>query len=67
VLTLEITSTISGGPVDLFLFSPDKKEQRISIENTTETQTIALSEGEWAYNCTGFFDSGSIEIIGKIA
>lgn len=67
VLTLEITSTISGGSADLFLFSPDNKEQRISIGNTKETQTIALSDGEWAYNCTGFFDSGSIKIVGTVA
>lgn len=67
VLTIEITSNISGGQVDLFLFSPDKVEQKISIVNAIESKTIELSDGEWAYNCTGFFDSGSIKIVGIIA
>lgn len=65
-LTLTIQSDIKGGSVDLFFFSPDYKEQRITINGSDETKTIALSNGRWAYNCTGFFESGDITIIGEI-
>lgn len=64
VLTLTIQSDIKGGSVDLFLFSPDSQEQRITIGGADETRTIPLSSGVWAYNCTGFFRSGEITIIG---
>ncbi len=63
-LTITTTSTIKGGSVDLFLFSPSFKEQRLTFSGTNETKTITLSEGTWAYNCTGFFESGSITITG---
>ena len=65
-LTLEITSSIKGG-ADLFLFSPSKQEQRITIGGRSETKTIALSEGIWSYNCTGFFDSGDLSIVGTLS
>lgn len=65
VLTLKIKSTIKG-TVDLVLFSPSYKEQRITMDGNDDTKTISLSEGTWAYNCTGFFDSGDISIIGTI-
>lgn len=64
-LTLKIESTISG-TVDLFLFSPSRQEQRITIDGSSSTQTIPLTEGTWAYNCTGFFDTGTISIIGTV-
>lgn len=66
ILTLTIQSDIEGGLVDLFLFSPDYQEQRITIGGADETKTIALSSGRWAYNCTGFFERGSITIIGSV-
>lgn len=66
ILTLTIQSDIEGGSVDLFLFSPDYQEQRITIRGADETRAIALSTGQWAYNCTGFFESGSITIIGSV-
>lgn len=65
ILTLTIQSNIKGGSVDLFFFSPDNKEQRINISSSNETKTIKLSSGKWAYNCTGFFESGDITIIGE--
>lgn len=65
VLTLEIKSTITG-TVDLFLFSPSYQEQRITIGGDDDTKTIDLSDGMWAYNCTGFFDGGDISIIGTV-
>lgn len=65
VLTLEIKSNIKGS-VDLFLFSPTYEEQRIILGGNDDTKTINLSEGTWAYNCTGFFDSGTISIVGTI-
>ena len=66
ILTITIQSDIKGGSVDLFLFSPDNKEQRITMNDSDETKTITLSAGRWAYNCTGFFESGDITITGKI-
>lgn len=65
ILTLEIKSNIKG-TVDLFLFSPSFQEQRITIGGRDDTITVDLSEGTWAYNCTGFFDSGEISIVGTI-
>lgn len=65
VLTLEIKSNVKGS-VDLFLFSPSYEEQRITIGGSDETRTVSLSKGTWAYNCTGFFDSGDITIVGTI-
>lgn len=65
VLTLDIKSTIKGS-VDLFLFSPTHQEQQITLDGKDDTKTINLSEGTWAYNCTGFFDSGDISIVGTL-
>ena len=66
VLTLTIQSDIKGGAIDLFLFSPDNKEQRITLGGSDGIKTIHLSAGRWAYNCTGFFESGTITIIGTV-
>lgn len=66
ILTLSIQSDIKGGSVDLYLFSPNHEKQCITISSSDETKTIALSNGRWAYNCTGFFESGDITIVGKI-
>ena len=66
VLTLTIQSDIKGGSADITLFSPNHEEHRITITDSDVTKTIALSAGRWAYNCTGFFESGDITITGKI-
>jgi hypothetical protein len=66
-LVLEITSTIKGGSVDLFLFDPSGREQRITIGETATTKEIALSRGIWQWNCSGMFkDGGNINIVGTI-
>ena len=65
-LTLKITSNIQGGSADLFLFDPNGKEQRISIGSENITREIQLTEGSWAFNCTGFFKSGNIQILGTL-
>lgn len=65
-LTLDITSSVKGS-VDLFLFSPSGQEQRITMGGKDEKKTIPLSEGLWSYNCTGFFDSGTISIVGTLS
>lgn len=66
-LILTITSDIKGGTVDLFLFDPKGKEQRITINSTNTTKEIALEKGEWQYNCSGVFqDGGNIKIVGTI-
>jgi hypothetical protein len=82
-LTLEIKSSIIGGTVDFFLFSPSNEMDSLTIDETgitlsgkipdsihingtNGTLSIALSEGTWAYNCTGFFESGIITVTGTI-
>lgn len=67
VLTLDITSDIKGGTVDLFLFDPKGNEQRITIEAANITKEIELEEGIWQYNCSGIFkDGGNVKIVGTI-
>lgn len=66
-LTLNITSDIKGGSVNLFLFTPDGEEQRIIIGSESMTKEIQLKQGTWNYNCSGMFeDGGSIKIVGSI-
>ena len=66
-LILNITSDIKGGTVDLFLFNPNGKEQRITIGSTNWTKEIPLEKGTWQYNCSGIFqDGGNIKIVGTI-
>ena len=65
-LTIEVASDIIGGTVDLFLFSPSGKEERLTFSSSDITKTFELSEGTWAYNATGFFESGNMMITGTI-
>ena len=66
-LTLNITSDIKGGSVDLFLFDPNGIEQRITIGSANISKDIALEKGIWQYNCSGIFkDGGNIKIVGTI-
>lgn len=66
-LTLNITSDIKGGSVDLILFAPHGKEQRITISSTDTTKEITLEKGTWQYNCSGIFkDGGNVRIVGTI-
>lgn len=66
-LVLTITSDIKGGTVDLFLFDPNGKEQRITIGSADITKEIALEKGKWQFNCSGIFqDGGDIKIMGTI-
>ena len=66
-LVLKVTSDIRGGSVDLFLFDPSGKEQRMTIESGDMTREIPLEKGTWQYNCSGLFkDGGSIRITGTI-
>lgn len=66
-LTITVKSSIKGGSVDFFLFSPSNKEQHFAFAGSEATQTVELSAGTWAYNCTGFFDSGEIVITGTVS
>ncbi|MDW2800805.1 hypothetical protein RZO55_24850 [Clostridium boliviensis] len=63
-LTIVAAADIKGGTVDLFLFSPSGKEERLTFSSSDITKTFELSEGTWAYNATGFFESGNIMITG---
>lgn len=63
-LIIEVAADLTGGNVDLFLFSPSGKEERLTFGSSDITKTIELSEGTWAYNATGFFESGNITING---
>ena len=65
-LTLDITSNITGGSVDLFLFNPAGVEQRITIWGNDTTKEIPLTEGVWQFNAFGIFRGGSISIVGII-
>jgi len=66
-LTINITSDIKGGLVDLFLFDPNGKEQKITIGSSNITKEIALEKGVWKYNCSGVFkDGGNIKVLGQI-
>lgn len=66
-LILNINSDIKGGMVDLFLFDPSGKEQRITIGSADITKEIALEKGTWKYNCSGVFkDGGNLKIVGTI-
>ena len=66
-LTLNITSDLKGGSVDLFLFDPNGKEQHITIGSSNITKEIALEKGIWQYNCSGVFkDGGNVKIVGTI-
>ncbi|WP_349670587.1 stalk domain-containing protein [Lacrimispora sp.] len=66
-LTINITSNIKGGSVDLFLFDPNGKEQKITIGSANITKEIALEKGVWKYNCSGVFkDGGNIKVLGEI-
>lgn len=67
ILTLNVTSDIKGGAVDLFLFDPNGKEQHITIGSANITKEIALKKGIWQYNCSGVFkDGGNVKIVGTI-
>ena len=66
-LTINITSDIKGGSVDLFLFDPNGKEQKITIGSSNMTKEITLEKGVWKYNCSGVFkDGGNIKVVGEI-
>jgi len=66
-LTLNVTSDLKGGSVDLFLFDPNGKEQHITIGSSNITKEIALEKGIWQYNCSGVFkDGGNVKIVGTI-
>lgn len=69
-LTLDITSDIRGGSVDLFFFNPNGEEEQhitIGFEDVTVTREIPLTRGIWRYNCSGVFkDGGNIRIVGTI-
>lgn len=64
-LTIKSESGIKGGAVDLFLFSPSGKEQRFTFGSVDKTETVELTAGTWAYNCSGVYESGSIVITGS--
>jgi Antirepressor regulating drug resistance, predicted signal transduction N-terminal membrane component len=65
-LLLNIKSDLDGGSVDMFLFDPSGKENRITISSDMSKE-IKLSKGEWAYNCFGMQkDGGSLQINGTI-
>lgn len=66
-LTLNIISDMKGGSVDLFLFGPNGKEERITIGSGSITKEIALEKGIWQYNCSGVFkDGGNVKIVGTL-
>ena len=66
-LVLTITSDIQDGTVNLFLFDPNGKEQRITISSGNLSKEIPLEKGTWQYNCSGVFkDGGNVKIVGTV-
>ncbi|WP_125140440.1 hypothetical protein [Clostridium transplantifaecale] len=66
-LIINVTSDVKGGSIELFLFDPNGKEQRISIGSVKTSITIALKKGVWKYNCSGVFkEGGNVNIVGTI-
>ncbi len=66
-LVLTITSDIQDGTVNLFLFDPNGKEQRITISSGNLSKEIPLEKGTWQYNCSGVFkDGGTVKIVGTV-
>lgn len=66
-LNIEVQSTITGGSVDLFLFSPSKEETRFTFGGEADVPSeLSLTEGTWAYNCTGSFTGGEFTAVGTI-
>ena len=67
ILVLAITSDVKGGSVDLFLFDPNGRQQRITIGAADVVKEIPLEKGIWQYNCSGMFkDGGDIKIVGAV-
>lgn len=68
VLKLEVNANLINGSVDFVLFNPSGEQQEfITIDNMSETRTINLSKGQWAYSCSGMFrGGGNCHIIGVI-
>ncbi|MCI8889647.1 MAG: hypothetical protein HFG70_16480 [Hungatella sp.] len=67
ILVISVTSDLKGGAVDLFLFDPSGKEQRITIGSSDMTKEIPLEKGTWQYNCSGMFkEGGNVRIVGTI-
>ncbi len=65
-LLLNIKSDLNGGSVDLFLFDPSGKENRITISSDMSKE-IKLSKGVWADNCFSMLsEGGNLQIIGTI-
>ena len=66
-LVLTITSDIKGGSVDLFLFDPNGRQQRVTIGAANVSKEIPLEQGIWQYNCSGVFkDGGNVKIVGTV-
>lgn len=66
-LVLTIASDIQGGSVDLFLFAPDGREQRVAIGSGNISREIPLGKGTWNYNCSGMFtEGGNVKIVGTV-
>lgn len=66
-LIIQGTSTIGEGTVDLFLFDPTGKEIKYTLPHKEQKIEVSLTEGCWAYNCTGFWEgAGKIELIGTL-
>ena len=73
-LTLTVTSDIMDGVVDFFLFDPNGKEQKFTFGGTFGeasglpiTREFTITPGTWSYNCTGFFKSGSFNLVGSVS
>ncbi len=65
-LQLSVQSEIIDGTIDLLLFSPEGKEQRLTIGSESIKAVIKLTEGKWRYVASGVYNHGSIKIMGTV-
>ncbi|HEX3076455.1 MAG TPA: M56 family metallopeptidase [Lachnospiraceae bacterium] len=66
-ITLNISSTIKGGTVNLILQGKNGKEHIITIGSKDSSKKIKLKKGEWSYTCSGIFkEGGNLHIVGTV-
>ncbi len=66
ILQLNVSSHIADGSIDLLLFNPEGKEQRITLDSQSIKAEILLTQGKWEYEACGVYNLGSIKILGCV-
>ncbi len=61
VINISIKENLTGNDAKLFIFSPSGKQTTFDV--VSGNYTLKLNEGKWAWNCSGMFKSGNVEIV----